>query len=176
MPTTVLYRINGGEVIKISEQGQLFDERNITYWGVVTDPNFPDGADIWDENEDIPELRILGFAKIFNGVDTVRNATQAEIDNFALAEDEDEKQQDADGAVEILEIHPRFRKLMIACASILVDEFNILRKWDRDFKNEVSQALNLSNFKTRVGSLPDLNDRSLSQLKTAIKNRISKDD
>ena len=149
MATTVLYRINGGEVIKISQKGQTFENRNSTYWGVVTDPTLADGTDIYD-----PDLnnRVLGYAKIFEGSNTVRNATQAEIDNFPIAENDDENQQDADAAIELFQSHPRFRKMMIAFSDIIIGEINILR-------NEHG-----------------LDNRTLLQLKTAIINRVDKSD
>jgi len=172
MATTVLYRKSSGEVVKISAKGQTFADRNQTYWGVLTDPAFTDGQVCRDENGD---LRVLGFAKI-NDTGTVRNATQPEIDGFAAIEDEDENNQDADAAIDLFESHPRFRKMMVAFADILKDEFNLLRQWQMSFKAEVAAASNLNDLKTSVAALPGLPDRTLAQLKTAITNRISKDD
>lgn len=59
-----------------------------------------------------------------------------------------------------------------AILDIIKDEFNIVRKWTRDFKTEVAAATNLANLQTRVATLPTLNDRTLYQIKTAIKNRV----
>lgn len=147
--TTALYRINGGEVVKISPTDQTFDQRDATYWAVATDPNFPDGTEL-REGGDGP-LRVLGYAKIIDGADC-RNATQPEIDNFAAAETADENLMDRDGARDLFENHPRFRKMMIAFADIIKDEINILRA-------EHSLA-----------------DRTLAQLKTAMLNRMSEND
>ena len=149
MSTTVLYRKNGGEVVKISTKGQLFEYRDQAYWGVLSDPSMPDGNEC--RPPDFGDLRVLGYAKI-NDSGTVRNATQTEIDGFSMFEDEDENSQDADGAIHLFESHPRFRKMMIAFADIIKDEINILRNQH---------------------GLPN---RTLAQLKTAIGNRISKDD
>ena len=66
--------------------------------------------------------------------------------------------------------------MMIAFADILKDEFNSLRQWQMSFKSEVAAAANLNDLKTSVAALPDLPDRTLVQFKTAITNRISKDD
>jgi hypothetical protein len=148
MSITVLYRKSSGEVVKISVKGQTFVDRNQTYWGVLTDPSLPDGNECRPEGGD---LRVLGFAKI-NDSGTVRNATQPEIDSFAAFEDDDENSQDADAAIDLFESHPRFRKMMIAFADVIKDEINILRQQH------------------------SLSDRTLEQLKTAIKNRINKDD
>jgi hypothetical protein len=172
MVITVLYRKNSGEVVKISQKGQTFADRNQTYWGVLADPSMPDGNQCRDEGYN---LRVLGIAKIVDA-GTVRNATQVEIDSFPAVEDDDENQQDADGAIELFEQHPRFRKMMVAFADILKDEFNILRQWQMDFKAAVDAAGNLANLKNNIAALPDLPERNLAQLKTAIQNRISKDD
>jgi hypothetical protein len=59
-----------------------------------------------------------------------------------------------------------------AFADILKDEFNAVRGWITDFKVEVAAANNLADLKARIAGLPDLPDRTLAQLKTAIRNRI----
>lgn len=59
-----------------------------------------------------------------------------------------------------------------AFASITVDEINILRQWITSFKTQVALATTLADLKTRVAGLPAVNDRTLSQLKTAIQSRI----
>ncbi len=152
MATTVLYRINGGEVIKISVKEQLFTDRNVTYWAVLTDPSLPDGTDIRNPADPINgELRELGFAKMWDG-SNVRNAIQGEIDNFPVAEDTDNKLQDKDSAIDLFQNHPRFRKMMVAFADIIKDEINILR------------------------AEHGLSARTLTQLKNAIQNRISEND
>lgn len=172
--TTALYRKSSNEVVKISLTDQQFSDINATYWGVLTDPTLPDGTVTHDS---LGALRVLGFAKIANVPgNIVRNATQLEIDTFALEQADDESLQDADAAISIFETHPRFRKVMIAYSDILKDEFNICRSWTRDLKAAVAASTSLANFQTRVAALPTLQDRTLSQLKTAIRNRISKDD
>jgi len=57
-------------------------------------------------------------------------------------------------------------------AAIATDEFNIVRHWTVSFKAEVAAATTLADLKTRVSGLPTLDNRTLSQLKTAIKNKI----
>lgn len=57
-------------------------------------------------------------------------------------------------------------------AKIVMDEVNILRDWTLDFKGEVAASTNLGNLQSRVATLPDLNPRSLSQLKTSIQDCI----
>lgn len=152
---TALFRISSNEVVKISVKGQPFDARDATFWGVLTDPPLPDGDRVRElpasPGDEDGQLRQLGFAKI-NDSGTVRNATQAEIDGWQAPEDDDENIQDADDAKALLANHPLFRKAFISFAKVMMSEINILR----------AQA-----------GLPD---RTLSQLKTALQNQVSKDD
>ncbi len=127
MSVTVQYRIRGGEVIKVSLPGQPFNVRDQTYWGKLTDPPRPDGDDaVPPSGPNVGQLRVLGFAKI-NDAGTVRNATQAEIDGFIVAEAEDEKDQDAEHAVTRALHHNVFGKMFKALALETMDELNILR-------------------------------------------------
>jgi hypothetical protein len=148
--TTVLYRISSGEVMEISTPNKTAEDFGMgsTYFGVLTDPPFTDGTQWLGPNY---ENRLLGYSKI-NDNGTIRNATQQEIDTFKPLAIDDRNQKDADKAKEYFKNDPEFRRIMIAFADVLVSELNILR--------------------TEHG----LNDRTLSQLKTAILNRISKDD
>ncbi len=59
-----------------------------------------------------------------------------------------------------------------AFADVVKDEINTLRQWTVSFKAEVAAATNLANLQSRVATLPTLNDRTLSQLKTALDNKI----
>jgi hypothetical protein len=152
-----LYRIQGGEVMKVSVPGnkpaQEFADRNQTYWGVAVDPLTPDGTHVIDPADTNRTRRVLGFAKFYeSGSNTIRNATQPEIDAWAAAETDDENQQDADQAKDLLNTHPRMRKVLVALSEIIMDEINVLRA---------------------IASLPA---RTLSQLKTLMTNRINKDD
>ena len=172
MATTVLYRKSSDEVLKISLAGQQFVDNS--FFGQLTDPTTPDGTDVHDPNGN---FRVLGYAKIAEiGSNNVRNATQAEIDAFSASEVDDLSQMDADRAETLLNTHPQFRKLMTAYSDILKDEFNHVRSWITDFKVEVAAATSLADLKSRVAALPNLPDRTLAQLKTAMTNRISKND
>jgi hypothetical protein len=159
MAITALYLLSSNEVYKISPQGQTFDDRDPTYWGVLTDPDFPDGSG--PVREVLPDgswgdLRQLGFAKIAepgtgaNG--TVRLATQPEIDAWTGTYQAYENKQDETRVKDWVENHPQFRKFFAAFADILIDEINILR------------------------AEHSLGDRTLAQLKTAMLNRISEND
>lgn len=172
--TTALYRISSGEVIKISLLDQQWDDRDAAFWGILTTAAYPDGTQTRDVDGD---LRELGFAKFADvGGNTVRNATQPEIDTYAPAQDDDENQQDALGAGGLFLVHPRNRKLMTAFADIIKDEMNILRGWITQFRTDVAAANNLTDLKASVAAQPALPDRTLAQLKTAITARIDKDD
>lgn len=189
MATTVLYRISSNEVVKISKKGQLFSDRDATYWGVLTDPPFPDGTNLRPEVPDgrLGDLRVLGLAKIWDGTD-VRNAAQAEIDSFAPPELDDENIQDSVGARDFLQTHPRFRKIFKALLKRIIAENNtqaaktndlITVQWNQ-FKADVDSSTNLAQLKTAVAALPviagDLPTRTLAQAVTALSNDVDKAD
>lgn len=147
MATTALYRISSKEVIKISLTGQAFADRNPTYWGVLTDPELPDGHQTREVIGGVlGPLRALGFAKIaIVGSNTARNATAEEIAGWAVAEDDDTKRQDADRAQQLLD-HPQFGKLFAA----------ILK--------EVESTKPLGQ------------QRALASIKASVKSRVNKDE
>lgn len=53
---------------------------------------------------------------------------------------------------------------------ILLNEFNILRDFDRKLKTEIAAATSLANLQTRIATLPNLPDRTLTQFKNAMDN------
>jgi hypothetical protein len=147
--TTAIYRISSGEVINISTEDDPFSPLGDRHGklAVISNATYPDGTITRLGGE----LRVLGTAKILVGT-VIRNATQQEIDGFAIAAADDLNQIEADKAVNLFQDDPRLRRILVAFAAVLVDEINILRS---------------------EHSLPD---RTLQQLKTAILNRINKDD
>ncbi len=62
---------------------------------------------------------------------------------------------------------------MRAIVSILLDELNTLRAWTVSFKAEVAAATTLADLKSRVATLSTLNNRTLTQAKTAYQNKIN---
>lgn len=176
--TTALYRISSNEVLKISLKGQNFSDRDSAVWGVLTDPVLPDGSEVRDTSGPDPgPLRVLGFAKIaIVGSNTVQNATQPEIDTFALGEVDDDNQLDADQAAVLLDGHPQFRKILKAMIKGILQEDDRVRGQWETFKTSVVAAGNLSDIKTAVAALPDLPARSMTQAKDFILGQISKDD
>lgn len=145
--TTVLYRISSGEVCDISVSDSQFLEFDATYFGVLTDPPFPDGNE-WRTPQG---TRGLGYTKI-NDNGTVRNATQQEIDGFDLYVESDENARIAENAKSLMQNDPKYRRIFIALIKELVDQLNVLRAQHGLPQIDYSQAFN------------------------AIRNRISADD
>ena len=77
----------------------------------------------------------------------------------------------ADAVADLLD--RRSGMLVRALADTIKDELNILRFWTRDFKDAVDAATSLATLKTSVAAMPTLGDRTLTQLRTAINNRIT---
>jgi len=122
--------------------------KNALIFGEVINPTMPDGTAV---NSPSGDPDVLGYAKIYGG-GVVRNATQGEINTFSAARIDDRNIIQADEALKHLQNDPKLRRIMIAFAAILVNEINTLRQQH------------------------GLADRTLQQLKTAIENRIDKDD
>lgn len=166
--TTALYRISSGEVFFISVTDDMFTGWDHPNLAVITNGTYPDGTTV--------VKRVLGDAKIIDGT-VVRNATQVEIDTFQPFSQDDFNKEKAAQALKYLQTDPEFRRIMIALADTLNEyEFIKLREWIRAFKVEVAAATSLADLKSRVAALPAMNDHTLSQLRTQIENRISKDD
>lgn len=109
-----LYRINGKEVIAASTDLNGFNDANLAFYGIVTDPATPDGVDL-----SIPKIYL-------NSV--LRNATQTEIDAFAVARATDQNLQERDAAWDRIQGNDRIqRKAFKAFCSVLLDEINTLR-------------------------------------------------
>ena len=53
-----------------------------------------------------------------------------------------------------------------------VKEINILRQWIADLKTATASANNLNDFKAKIAALPDFTDRTLSQIKTQLRNNL----
>ncbi len=144
---SVLYRLRGGEVLKISLTDQPFDDRDTAFWGVLTDPPRPDGDAVRDG---AGPLRVLGLAKTWDGID-VRNATQAEIDQMPVDEEADEDEQNTARGVLLSEIDPIFKRPLKALALIMKDEINILRIREGLAPRTDAQAL--TAFRNKINEL-----------------------
>jgi len=179
MATTVLYRISSNEVIKISTRGQLFDDRDTTFWGVLTDPSLPDGNQVRDNTGELPgPLRVLGLAKFaVVGTNTVRNATQTEIDGFAAPETDDDNQQDASRAADLGDIHPQFRKMFKSVSKAAVRENNIMANRYNELRAQMLAATSLGDLQTRItNNTQDAPTRTNQQAFDALRTDVSKDD
>jgi len=187
---TVLVRISSGEVIKISPKNQAFSDRNKTYFSVLTDPSRPDGDNLREQKLDGTEglMRQLGFAKVaVDGV--VRNATRAEIDNFAGMQDDDDSRQDADQATSFIDIDPLWRKLIKALLKFITKEVietsnvktnALIEQWSQH-KVDIANAATLADLKTATAALPMITSNlsttiTVDQAVTRLKSRITKDD
>jgi hypothetical protein len=62
--------------------------------------------------------------------------------------------------------------VMRAFASVLVDEFNSLRRWLDSFQAQVNAASSLPDLKARIALLPPSPDRTLAQVRNAIEARV----
>jgi len=178
-----LFRINGGEVLKIAKTQpstgrlQTFSDRDVVVFGVLDDPILPDGDQVRDTTSGaIGPLRVLGFAKIFAGPSTVQNATQVEIDGWAALQLDDDNQLDANLAKNYFQDNQTFRKVFTALADILKNELNDASVTTNSILDAIDAANNLGDVKTAIALIPDRPIRTLVQLRTSMINRISKDD
>jgi hypothetical protein len=146
--TTALYRISSNEVMKISITDHDFAGSLDAYRGVVSNATYPDGTETRDPSGN---KRVLGYAKILNGT-VVQNATQNEIDTFAVAEIDDYKQGQTAKSKAAFDSDPMLRRQLMALVRMIVSELNILRD---------------------LHSLPD---RTAAQAKTKFKSMFNKDD
>ena len=62
-------------------------------------------------------------------------------------------------------------RIVKGLALTLLDEVNLLRSWFVSFKVTTASAISLADFKTRVAALPDMPERTVDQLKTAVYNK-----
>lgn len=63
-------------------------------------------------------------------------------------------------------------KALRAILLLTLDELNAIRQWLVSFKAEAAAATNLANFQSRIAGLPNMPDRTASQARTAVKNKI----
>lgn len=154
-----LYRKNGGEVLGVSTDPSAYADADATYYGALTDPAAPNGAD-------------LSVPKIYDG-SQVRNASAPEQATFVTAAATDANLQQRTAALALAITNPVQRKILIGIVSVLIDELNTLRQWDASFKTATNGAGTFAAFKTAVAGLPATPDRTLAQAKTAIQNVIN---
>lgn len=185
--STVLYRLIGFEVLNISLQDRPFTEADTDYYGVLTDPSMPDGTDEVDPDGN---LRVLGYAKFADvGTNTVRNATQIEIDAFAAGEQETEQAMDIARAMNLAEIDPIFRKIFKAFLARIIDEVfvqtnakinEMIDQWNQH-KADIDSASSLATLRTLTNNLPAIQSNlkesvTLQQAIAALKNDIENSD
>ena len=163
---TVLYRKNGGEVLKYSPRNQSFAEVDSDFFGVLVDPDAPDGTDIRERrpNKKFGPDRQFGFAKkALPGQNRIRNATQAEIDAFDDQEGIDEQKQDVKQAKIQIDEHPYLGRLLRAVIRQIMAHVQsnnrrtnqLANQW-RGFKASIATANNLQDIKDAVSGAPDI--------------------
>ena len=83
---------------------------------------------IQGQPEYLGPVRQLGFKKIADPVaNIVRNATQAEIDRFVVAQDEDENAQEVEEAKKLISTTSRFSKVFDALERMVITNTNEIR-------------------------------------------------
>ena len=116
------------------------------------------------------ESRLRKYLKVSGG-DVVemsqveKDAVDAEIDSAYDLEVRTGAKALTDGFVDL-------PLLLRAVADIVKDEINLLRQRDRDRSTDIAASTTLANLKTAWAARASLTDRTLTQLKTAIKARI----
>lgn len=152
--STLLYRNNSFEVIKVSVFDQSWDV-DTNFFTIVSDPLLPDGPAVV---EDLPDgsqgpRRQLGFSKHYDvGSNTGRNSTQPEIDGYAALQTTDDNQLDADQATADVELNLRIRKVVKSIIKGAVREHNIISTHYNELRAEILAATNFNDLKTRVGA------------------------
>ena len=185
---TALYRDSSKEVLKISVKDQQFDDRDDDVFKLLVDPATPDGIQVREQTDDLGPMRQLGFAKFADVAgNTVRNATQVEIDTFADFEKEDDNELDAQQANVLLKDHPQFRKMMTAITDVGLEDSNAVlmalqdlsRQWDQ-FKVDFAASVDFDALKVetdkQVPIKKDFPSLPLAAVKGRQSSRISKND
>lgn len=134
-----IYRTNGGEVESITPSASAYLDIKNPFLSGIVDPVLPDGS------RPHPP-------KIFIAPNIVRNATQQEIDGFAVALAQDSNLKARIDAKNLLDQDLKFRKILKSLLSVMLDEVNTLRQQH---------------------GLPD---RTMTQVKNAIAARIDSGD
>ena len=110
------------------------------------------------------------------GSNAVRDMTQGELDALVAADGAAFDAATRQAAKDYKTGFENKGLYLRAVADVIKDELNILRGWLVDFKAEVAASTSLADLQTRVATLPDLPDRSLSQIKGATDSRIDSGD
>lgn len=160
MPLHFLYRKRSGQVLGASTDPSAYSAADPAYFGVATDPLAPDGTD-------------LRPPKVYEPlINTMRLATQAEIDGFALAEYQDRWLQERDLMLSEIAIEGDGNTLhdignltqraqwryVIRALNQAINQLNTLRQWVTTLKAHANAGTNYGAFRTLVLSLPDLPD------------------
>ncbi len=190
--TTSFFRKNGSEVGKIDPNNQPFDEKDTEFYAVLIDPILPDGPFVRNPNppgsaEEGPD-RELGWSKIaLPETNTIRNATQEEIDAFVDFAEEDADELDAIRAKQLQKDDKVHRKVFTARTDEYLVEFNELRQaveeqalqWEK-FKVDLQASIDLTALKTATDGQDPVKDNfpeiPLAAMQARQNNRIKSKD
>lgn len=114
------------------------------------------------------------YLKIVNGLATEK--TQQEKDSADAAEAAALLTSLRNGAKTIVDSLGSDAKVLRAVLLLILDELNDLRKRDRDRAVDVAASANLADLKTRWAAQSTLSDRTATQARNAIKNKIDAGD
>jgi hypothetical protein len=185
-----LYRINGGETIKRSAINQPLGSADPAFFAILNDPLEPDGIHIREPFELQPgqprygPKRQLGWAKIcIPATNTMRNATQAEIDFFDVAEGQDEQAMDAIQAREQAAKHPFIARVLLALLRRLVPTINqqnakmnlFLGQW-ASMKTIMASGATVAQMRSQIAALPAIQANLPDSLTVAQVAQLLRDD
>lgn len=180
--STALCRVNGNKVHAISEQNQVwqFDDE---FFYMMFDPELPDGTQVREiiveqveveviDEDGVPQTRVittttfgpydaLGFAKIAEpGTNTIRNATQEEIDSWDALEALDDLAQDAKRARVQLVNHPLMARAFKALIRMIIaNEERANARYNEHasqwaaFVNAMTSAATIAQIRTGMASV-----------------------
>ena len=67
----------------------------------------------------------------------------------------------------------QFELTLKAVALVMLSEVNNVREWVAGYKGEVAAATNLGNLQARVAALPNMPERTVQQLRTAVYGKVA---
>lgn len=105
---------------------------------------------------------------VWNSTQTI--PSQQEVTDTILATNVAER---SDAVANLLNSRTERNKLIRAILMVILDENNNTRQWLADFKVEVAAATSLADLKTRVAALPNMPNRTATQFRNAVQNKIN---
>lgn len=126
-------------------------------------------------NGDGPTLTMSFLAETTQAQKDTAAAILAAFDWSDAAQNAWLLQLERDEAVAIFDGTDGAARVSRAMTYIMVDEINSLRGWITSFKAAVAAATNLANLQTRVAALATMPDRTNTQARSAVVNKVAAD-